>query len=172
MFLGEVCSASYKDRFGVVKASVIIRDISERKPIEETLRHITEGTAGSTGDEFFRSLVKHVSQALQVRYCFVAECADETKKRVRMLAFWAAETFGENIEFPLAGTPCERVIGGTICSYPERLQLLFPEDEGLVTLGAQSYAGVPLLNSAGSIAGHLVMIDTQPRVFSEQALSI
>ncbi len=172
VFLGEVCSASYKDRFGVTKASVIIRDISERKPIDETLRHITEGTAGSTGDEFFRSLVKHVSQALQVRYCFVAECADETKKRVRMLAFWAAESFGEKIEFPLARTPCERVIEGNICSYPERLQALFPEDKGLVTLGAQSYAGVPLTNSALSVLGHLVVIDTKPRVFSEQALSI
>jgi len=172
VFLGEVCSGFYKDNVGIGKATFIIRDISERQPIEETLRHITEGTAGSTGDEFFRSLVKHVSQALQVRYCFVAECADETDKRVRMLAFWAGQGFGENIEFPLAGTPCERVIQGNICSYPERLQVLFPADPGLITLGAQSYAGVPLMNSAGTILGHLVVIDTQPRVFSEQALSI
>jgi PAS domain S-box-containing protein len=172
LFLGEVCSAFFKDRFGVIKATVIVRDISERKPLEETLRHITEGTAASTGDEFFRSLVKHVSQALQVRYCFVSECADEKKKRVRMLAFWAGEAFDENIEFPLAGTPCERVIQGNICSYPERLQVLFPADPGLIRLGAQSYAGVPLMNSAKSILGHLVVIDTQPRVFGEQALSI
>jgi formate hydrogenlyase transcriptional activator len=172
VFLGELCSAFFKDRFGAVKAILIIRDISERKPIEETLRHITEGTAGSTGDEFFRLLVKHVSQALQVRYCFVAECADETKERVRMLAFWAGEGFDENIEFPLAGTPCERVIEGKICSYPERLQVLFPADQGLIRLRAQSYAGVPLVNSAGSILGHLAAVDTKPRVFSDQALSI
>jgi formate hydrogenlyase transcriptional activator len=172
LFLGEVCSAFFKDRFGVIKATVIVRDISERKPLEETLRHITEGTAASTGDEFFRSLVKHVSQALQVRYCFVSECADEKKKRVRMLAFWAGEGFDENIEFPLAGTPCERVIEGNSCSYPERLQVLFPADQGLITLRAESYAGVPLVNSAGTILGHLVVVDTNPRAFSEQALSI
>jgi formate hydrogenlyase transcriptional activator len=172
VFLGEVRGGFYKDNVGIGKATFIIRDISERQPIEETLRHITEGTAGSTGDEFFHSLVKHVSQALQVRYCFVAECADETDKRVRMLAFWAGQRFGENIEFPLAGTPCERVIQGNICSYPQRLQVLFPADPGLIALRAQSYAGVPLMNSAGSILGHLVVIDTQPRVFSEQALSI
>ena len=87
VFLGEVCGGFYKDNLGIGKATFIIRDISERQPIEETLRHITEGTAGSTGDEFFHSLVKHVSQALQVRYCFVAECADETDKRVRMFGF-------------------------------------------------------------------------------------
>ena len=49
VFLGEVCSAFFKDRFGSVKTSVIIRDISERKPIEETLRHITEGNGRQHG---------------------------------------------------------------------------------------------------------------------------
>lgn len=170
-FLGEVSSAFYQDHSGKTKAAVIIRDITDRKRIEETLRHITEGTAGSTGDEFFRSLVKHLARALQVRYSFVAECTDETKENVHMLAFWQGEDFGNNIEFPLAGTPCESVIQGNVCSYPERLQVLFPEDEGLVALGAQSYAGVPLVNRVGNILGHLVVIDDKPRVFSEQAFS-
>lgn len=163
-FLGEVSSAFYQDHSGKTKAAVIIRDITDRKRIEETLRHITEGTAGSTGDEFFRSLVKHLARALQVRYSFVAECTDETKENVHMLAFWQGEDFGNNIEFPLAGTPCESVIQGNVCSYPERLQVLFPEDEGLVALGAQSYAGVPLVNRVGNILGHLVVIDDKPRV--------
>src|SRR5262244_3325994 len=170
-FLGEVSSAFYQDHLGKTKAAVIIRDITDRKRIEETLRHITEGTAGSTGDEFFRSLVKHLAAALEVRYSFVAECTDETKKNVHMLAFWQGEDFGNNIEFPLAGTPCQAVIQGNACSYSERLQMLFPQDEGLVALGAQSYAGVPLINAAGNILGHLVVIDDKPRVFSEQAFS-
>jgi formate hydrogenlyase transcriptional activator len=170
-FLGEVSSAFYQDHSGRTKAAVIIRDITDRKHVEETLRHITEGTVGSTGDEFFRSLVKHLAHALQVRYSFVAECTDETKKNVRMLAFWQGEDFGNNLEFPLAGTPCESVIQGNACSYPERLQMLFPQDKGLVALGAQSYAGVPLVNRVGNILGHLVVIDDKPRVFSEQAFS-
>jgi formate hydrogenlyase transcriptional activator len=171
-FLGEVSSAFYRDHSGATKAAVIIRDVTDRKRVEETLRHITEGTAGSTGDEFFRSLVKHLAHALQVKYSFVAECTDEAKKNVRMLAFWQGEDFGDNLEFPLAGTPCENVIQGDACSYPERLQVLFPEDKGLVMLGAQSYAGVPLINGAGNILGHLVVIDDKPRVFSEQAFSL
>jgi formate hydrogenlyase transcriptional activator len=171
-FLGEVSSFLYQDTTGAKKTAEIIRDVTDRRRVEETLRDITAGTAGNTGDEFFRSLVMHLSNALQARYSFVAECTDETKLRVRTLAFWAGDTFGGNIEFPLAGTPCEKVVQGNICSYPERLQVLFPEDEGLVRLGAQSYAGVPLVNSRGNILGHLVVIDTKPRVFSEQAFSI
>jgi formate hydrogenlyase transcriptional activator len=170
-FLGEVSSAFYQESSGARKAAVIIRDVTERNRVEEILRDITAGTAGSTGDEFFRSLVRHLAHALQVRYAFVAECTDETKKQVRMLAFWQGKDFGDNIEFPLAGTPCENVVQGDACLYPERLQALFPGDEGLVTLGAQSYAGVPLHNATGSILGHLVVMDDKPRVFSEQAFS-
>ena len=172
VFLGEMSSALYKDQNGASKASVIVRDITERKRVEDTLRNITEGTARSAGDEFFRSLVKHLSEALQAHSCFIAECVDQRKTRVRMLAFWVGDGFAENVEFPLAGTPCERVIQGNPCTYPDRLQILFPADKGLVTLGAQSYAGVPLINSSGSILGHLVVIDTVPRIFTEHAFSI
>jgi formate hydrogenlyase transcriptional activator len=139
---------------------------------EEILHHITEGTAGAAGEEFFRTLVKHLSEALDVRYCFVTECADNANTKVRALAFWDGNGFAEGVEYPLRGTPCEKVIEGDICSYPDRLQLLFPEDKDLVTLGAESYMGVPLRNSAGSILGHLVVMDSKPRVFSEQEVRI
>ncbi len=172
IFHGEVSSAVYLNASGVAKVAIIIRDISERKRVDETLRDITAGTASSTGDEFFRSLVKHLAHALEVRYCFVAECTDDTKKRVRILAFWVGEGFGESMEFPLAGTPCESVIEGNVCSYADRLQALFPLDEGLVALGAQSYAGVPLSNAVGNILGHLVVMDIKPRNFGEQAFSM
>ncbi len=140
--------------------------------MEETLRHITEGTAGSTGDEFFRSLVRHLAHALQVRYCFVAECVDETKKQVRTLALWAGESFADNVEYLLEGTPCERVVQGESCTYPERMQSLFPEDKDLVTLGVVSYVGLPVTNSTGEVLGHLVAMDGHPRVFGENELSI
>ena len=171
-FLGEVSSAFYKDSSGVTKATVIIGNITERKHAEETLRHITEGTAGSTGEEFFRSLAQRLANALEVRYCFVAECTDETKTRVRMLAFWATDNFADNVEYPLRGTPCESVIAGSACAYPDRLQKLFPEDKDLVALGAQSYAAVPAVNLAGEVLGHLVVIDDKPRVFGDREFSI
>lgn len=146
--------------------------VVERRRSEEILGHITEGIAGATGEEFFRSLARHLASALGVRYAFITECADPARTRVRALAFWDGAGFAQDIEYPLRGTPCESVIEGNICSYPERLQLLFPEDKDLVTLGAESFAGVPLVDHRRNVLGHLVVMDNKPRVFGEHELRI
>jgi PAS domain-containing protein len=161
-FLGEISSTFYQDVSGDTKAAVTIRDVTERRRAEETLRQIIEGTAAVTGGDFFRSLARHLAQALQFRYSFVAECTDAAKTAVHTLAFWAGEGFANDVTFPLRGTPCEAVVGGEICCYPERLQALFPDDIELVTLHAESYLGVPLRNVAGEILGHLVVMDDKP----------
>jgi formate hydrogenlyase transcriptional activator len=140
--------------------------------VEEILRHLTEGTAAVTGGDFFRSLARHLAQSLQVRYVFITECTDETKTEVRTLASWAGENFGTEMTFPLRGTPCEKVIAGDVCYFPEGLQSLFPEDIDLVTLKAQSYLGVPLYGSSGDILGHLVVMDDKPMGDMQRAAPI
>jgi hypothetical protein len=40
---------------------------------EELLRAIIQGTAATTGTQFFRSLVRHLAEGLHVRFAFVAE---------------------------------------------------------------------------------------------------
>ena len=50
------------------------------------LRAIVEGTATETGEEFFRSLVRHLAQTLNVRYAFVGEWREQAPDRVRALA--------------------------------------------------------------------------------------
>jgi formate hydrogenlyase transcriptional activator len=140
--------------------------------IDKTLHHISEGTVQFVGEDFFRQLARHLADALRVRYCFVTECTDDSQTRVRALAFWDGQGFAQNVEYALRGTPCEKVIEGNICSHPERLQLLFPDDKELATLGAESYAGIPLPNSTGQVLGHMVVMDNRPRVFSEQELKI
>ena len=137
-------------------------DTTERKRTEEMLRSIVEGTASVTGSEFFRSLVRHLASVLQVRYAFVAECMDSAATRVRTLAFWTGEDLGENFEYSLAGTPCDKVVEGEMCYHPEGLQVLFPEDKDLVEIGAQSYWGAPLFDSSGKTLGHLAVLDDKP----------
>ena len=133
-----------------------------KKSDAELLRSIAEGTASVTGADFFRSLVRHLASALQVRYAFVAECIDRSETRVRTLQFWSGEDFGSGFEYNVHGTPCERVLEGTVCYHSQDVQALFPKDKDLVELKAESYLGIPLVDTSDEIIGHLAVLDDKP----------
>ena len=128
---------------------------------EEVLRAVAESTAQATGEDFFRSLTQQLPAALGVRYCFLTECLDSPPTRLATLAFWAGESFLDNFEYDLAGTPCLGVVAGEACTYPSGIQGLYPEDQDLVDLEAESYVAVPFQDSAGEIIGHLAVLDVK-----------
>ena len=125
------------------------------------LRAIVEGTARDTGAVFFQSLVRHLATAIGVDYAFVAEFADKPT-RVRTLAYWGKGETRENVEFDLAGTPCEDVVRGGLCHHPSGVKERFPRDQPLVAMGIESYLGVPLHDARGEILGHLAVFDERP----------
>ncbi len=125
------------------------------------LRAIVEGTARNTGEVFFESLVRHLARAIGVSYAFVAEFAGGNE-RVRTLAFWGKGELRENVEYALAGTPCEDVVRGGLCHHPVGVKDKFPDDHDLAEMGIESYLGVPLLDGEGTVLGHLAVFDEQP----------
>jgi formate hydrogenlyase transcriptional activator len=122
----------------------------------ESLRTIIEGTAHSTGELFFRTLVEHLARAIGTRHAFISEFIPPG--RIRTLAFWSGGKIVDNIEYELAGTPCQEVIHGGFCFYPSGLQLKYPVTEP----GIESYIGVPLTAPDGRILGHLCTLDESP----------
>ena len=138
---------------------------------DEILRAIVEGTASSTGDEFFRSLVSNLADVLRVRYAFVSEFVG-SNIRVRTLAFWAGEAFLDNFEYDLADTPCEQVLSGKSCHYSEGVQALFPKDKDLVNLEAEGYLAIPLIDVSGNVLGHLAAIHDKPMAVEPLNMSI
>ena len=89
------------------------------------LRAIVEGTARSTGDVFFTSLVSHLASALGVDYAFIAEFAG-AKTRVRTIAYWGPGGLLPKLEFDLEGTPCEEVVAGASAIIREVCRRPFP----------------------------------------------
>jgi signal transduction histidine kinase len=124
---------------------------------------INEATAPFTGGDYFRLLVARLAEQLNVDATLVTECLDYPENHVRTLAYWHGGGFSENIEFDLAGTPCQHVIDDEQFSfYPDRLGNHFPEwssEEG----GAVSFIGIPVFApSDGRLVGHIAVYDTQP----------
>ena len=138
-----------------------------------TLRKIDEGTAATTGAEFFNSLVKSLAEALQAKYAFVSKLVEGNRPRVRTLAFWKGDGFLDNFEYDLPHTPCERVLAGEVCLFPEKVQDLFPEHrEDLAKLGVESYLAIPVSDRSGKVMGHLAVMDTKPMHDDPRVLSV
>lgn len=138
---------------------------------DSILRLVDEGTASTSGGEFFQALACNLAKALGVRYAFVGQLMADPG-RVRTLAFWNGEAFIENFEYDLNHSPCQQVLAGEICHFPERVQKIFPHEKGLADLGAESYLAIPLLNQAGEVLGHLAALDVRPMPMDARLLPL
>jgi PAS domain S-box-containing protein len=138
---------------------------------DAALREIVEGVESETGDRFFYSLVKHLASALECQYAFVSELLGN-RSRFRTHAVWGRGCFMENFEVPLDGTPCEAVLNGKFSHHPEQICQLFPSDTALKRWGVESYCGVPLLDSSGTVVGHLAILSERPMWDGPRGLAI
>jgi PAS domain S-box-containing protein len=135
------------------------------------LRAIVAAAGHGSGEEYFRAIVRHLAGAVDAHYAFVAEfAAPETRTRVRTIAFWAKDRIAENLEWNLAGTPCEEVVRGNLCHHPTGVRQKFPGDRLLVEWGIESYRGLPLLDSSGTVIGHIAIFDERPMPEDPQKL--
>jgi PAS domain S-box-containing protein len=145
----------------------------QNAPLDErALRDIVEGTAAETGEAFFDQLVKHLARAMHTKCAWVTEWLEESR-RLRALSLWVKDSHQGDYEYDIVGTPCEPVIENReLIHIPERVLDLFPKDPDLDPLGAVSYMGVPLLDTDGSILGHLAVLDDKPQRESTAAKAI
>lgn len=150
----------------------IVRDISGRKKAEAALQALVAGTASVTGEEFFPVLVRHLAAALGVRCAMVAERIGTEYTKARVLAFWIDDNLKENFELDLAHTPCEIVIQEGFAYYPCGLQQVFPLNQDLAAMQAESYLGAAFLDTSGVAIGHIAVFDTKPLLAEERAKAI
>jgi PAS domain S-box-containing protein len=135
----------------------LVSDISARKHVEHTLVAIAEGLSASSGEECLRKLVRSFAAVLEVREAFVCECSDYPATRVRMLARWKGDDFARCVEFDLAGTACEEVIGaGETVFLPHGAGERWPLER---TFDRDSYLGIPCHDSQGQVIGHIACAD-------------
>jgi PAS domain S-box-containing protein len=173
LFPGEVSSSFYRDRNGDPKASIIIRDVTDRRREENALHDLVAGTAAVTGEKFFPELVKFLASALGVRYALVSECVGTSVDRVRSLAFWSDHDWLPGIEYDVKDTTCEEVLNqGKTCFYKDHVQERFPKETALVTMQALCYLGTPLFGNNGETLGHIFVINNKELSNPERAKSI
>ncbi|HET8673481.1 MAG TPA: histidine kinase [Thermoleophilaceae bacterium] len=129
------------------------QEASER----DLLRTIAAGTAPVVGKAFFRSLVRHVADALGADVAFVAEYVDSDPPRGRTLAAWPSprESLGEGVEFGLEGSPCVLTLDQDVVAIPDGVCERFPADPLVLRYGLDGYLAIVLRGSRGERLGYL-----------------
>jgi len=131
---------------------------------EAALRSITAATARARGEEFFRVLVHDLAQALDVTYVIAGRVCvmADGQEGIRTLAVWGGQDFQPNMEYSLQHTPCHNVTDQTMCFHGSGIQQDYPLDTLLVDMQAESYVGMPMVDTEGRTLGILSAIDTRP----------
>src|SRR5436190_24303447 len=89
------------------------------------LRAVVEGTAAGTGQAFFRSLARHLADAIDVHYVAVSEFI--APPQGRMLAFWDRDRIKENGNFDYTTSPAGEDLHNDLVHYPTGLLERLPQ---------------------------------------------
>jgi PAS domain S-box-containing protein len=136
-----------------------LQDLRERS---DMLHAIVAGTAAETGEDFFPTLVCHLSSIVGVQYAIVGEVQHSPVKKIRTVSVSAGGSLADNFEYPLMNTPCETALGQSFACFERDVRTLFPLFERLPELHVEGYCGMPLKQKGGAVIGLLVLMDTKP----------
>jgi PAS domain S-box-containing protein len=124
------------------------------------LRAVVEGTAAGTGREFFRSLVRHLAEAIAVPYASVCEFQDPPHGRA--LAFWERDHVVEDLPFDFTTSPAAGVLSSDLVHIPAGVLQRFPQAHFLAERCTNGYMAVPLQAAAGNVLGLISVFDDRP----------
>jgi PAS domain S-box-containing protein len=140
----------------------IIRDVSERKRSEETLKHIGLGVSAATGEEFVRTLLKELSKALEPEYAFLVEISGRGDEAITSFTLASKGVIQRTGAQNLLNTACGEALTKGFRIYPKDVLTRFPEDHLLEELGAESFVAMPLLDHKQRTIGLMGVIDRKP----------
>ena len=124
----------------------------------DLLRTIAEGTAGTVGAAFLRSLARCLAASFDADVAYVAELADPPT-RARILACWpGGDVLAEGFEYDLEDTPCEPIARRDVISYPAGTVERFPRDGFIVRHALDGYLAVPMRGASGDVVGYVCVI--------------
>jgi len=161
VFPGEIVVRPHRYRGRDVRL-VAGRDITERKQTERALQFLSTGVTHLSGDAFFSEMAVQLARLLDVEIGFVGKLMATQPPRIRAIGLSIDGQAMPPVEYDLAQTPCERVIGKHTAIFTEQVQQLFPDDLMLVDLGVSSYAAVPLFDTNGRSIGHVGVMSRGP----------
>ncbi len=123
--------------------------------LDEAVREVASGVSPVVGDEFFRSLVLLLSDAIGVEHVFIAELDYLDHDQANLIALASHGHLSNSLRIRLCGSVGQLVLDQGSLSITARVRDEFPDDEMLSTLGAESFVGRRLVDASGISTGLL-----------------
>ncbi|HEY9705973.1 MAG TPA: histidine kinase dimerization/phosphoacceptor domain -containing protein, partial [Allocoleopsis sp.] len=138
---------------------VLVKNLSDAQKAEIVLQNLVAVTSSAAGEDFFLVLVRNLVLTLNVSYAVLSEKIEDN---LHTLAVWAFDNFRDNFSYKLEHTPCALTVNQLVYSCQSGLNSKFPEFENFMSIKADSYLGIALLDSLGQPIGNLCILDEKP----------
>jgi len=126
-----------------------------------TLLQIARKVAATIGTDFFVAIARHLAGALAADCVIVGEFVGGREERCRTAAAWLDDGPAE-FDYLLAESATAPVVLGKPTMCRSDVQVRFPSDTLLTSVGAQACIGVPLTDGAAHPIGVLMALYRQP----------
>src|SRR5574341_1089524 len=127
----------------------------------EALREAALAVSTAEGEHVFEQLVAALARILRVDFALISVYVEPQRTHLRTLATFYGGRQARNVEYPLAGTPCEQAIGRTFGFFPKGVARLFPRDGLLAEHGVEGYAATTLHDVHGEPIGALAVMSAR-----------
>jgi len=136
--------------------------IDDENAMRDELLTFLAMTSSTTSDEpFFHKLARYLAQCLEMDFVCI-DRLDGDGLTATTVAVWSEGHFEDNVSYSLKDTPCGDVVGQTVCCFPARVTQMFPNDQVLKDLKAESYVGATLWSHTGKPIGLIAVISRHP----------
>ena len=156
-----IADATLTEALLKIFASRIVAEI-ERSRADDALRATALAVSSARGDSVFAELSRYLATILHCEIAFIARLEPHDTESLRVLAMFDDGRITVDSRYPIAGTPCETVLGQTFRAYPDQLQRLFPDDLDAKVQSVQGYAGHPLVALDGTPLGIVAVASRRP----------
>ena len=132
--------------------------MQDRIELTEALRHAALAVSTAQGERVFDELVSSLARILRVEFALISVYVEPQRTHLRTLATFFGGRLAKNVEYPAAGTPCEKAIGHAFGFHPKGVADLFPDDRILADNGIEGYAATTLNDVHGAPIGALIVM--------------
>jgi len=130
--------------------------------MQDKLRIAALAVSSAEGERIFEDLTTALAGILEVEFATVAVYDDPAQTLLRSLARVVNGRVMRNISYPIAGTPCEKVMGRAFGYFPQGVRGQFAADGALRQFDIESYAAATLNDTQGNLLGLVSVMSRKP----------